>query len=47
MRRDYYVFMTALVWYIGLISENAPSSATCRALDFITHATHSVETRIL
>jgi hypothetical protein len=46
MRRDYYVFMTALV-DIGLISENAPSSATCRALDFITHATHSVETRIL
>jgi hypothetical protein len=38
--------MTALV-DIGLIAENAPTSATCGALDFIAHATHLVESRIL
>jgi hypothetical protein len=38
--------MTALV-DIEVIAEYAPSSATCGALDFITHATHSVESRML
>jgi hypothetical protein len=38
--------MTALV-DIGLIAENAPTSATCGVLDFIAHATHLVESRIL
>ena len=38
--------MTELV-DIGVIAENAPSSATCVALDFIAHATHSVESRTL
>ena len=32
---------------IGVIAEKAPSSATCGALDFITNATHSVESRML
>jgi hypothetical protein len=38
--------MTQLVDF-DVIAENAPSSATLVALDFIAHAMHSVESRML